>query len=55
MVELYTNGAVAELADAHDSKSCELSLMWVRPPPAPPRSEQRVDLTANQGVIYQAR
>ena len=35
MVELYTNGAVAELADAHDSKSCELSLMWVRPPPAP--------------------
>lgn len=31
------NGAdVAELADALDSKSCDLSVVWVRPPPSAP-------------------
>ena len=27
---------MAELADAQDSKSCEVTFMWVRPPPPAP-------------------
>ena len=28
---------VAELADAQDSKSCEVTFVWVRPPPPAPQ------------------
>ena len=34
---------VAELADAQDSKSCEVTFVWVRPPPPAPNSHKLLD------------
>src|SRR5262249_25517235 len=40
----WTPGAeVAELADAHDSKSCTREGVWVRLPPSAPRLANRLD------------
>ena len=35
------NAGVAELADAQDSKSCEVTFVWVRPPPPAPQKISR--------------
>lgn len=43
---------VAELADAHDSKSCGLTTMWVRLPPSAPFFYLKTDFPAGRGSAW---